>query len=534
MRETLLVSETYDRLRASTQSCNGVNVGDRSQFGQPSGSIASWLAEHDLLRGPFLFVDYWASVLRLEGATPEEHVRLGFVDRSLFRVGLDRPDLELPRLRQYVWFFFLGPFLLPFRAFRRLGRYRIQFRRAAGEDVVRALDPFRLKLESRPSGRVDVAKGGHVLAEDVVDPRSMTGFSSLFYAAYKLPMAAIVAAIFTLLSIPVLARLGWIEAVREHYILIGLPVLATVLWILFRDAIAAILGAVPVLIGTYLVGAFHLTPTQDWTAYLQGLIAIVLLYLAIDWFFLPRPVPPVLMLYTKRGPGVPYRREGDAPYWLEGETYWVWRYLLLTPAELNKFWERDWERVELWIRADGERAGVLEWVVTDGHYRELWVPASRLASAELMRECAEAAVDAVNSGSAGVWLVEVDANPVFHTPYFRLVTFLPETGGIPARGVWYALRGLWRRARNDDPDDYLPELDRTRIREGVNLLDDVPEFVADLTARHLLKQPWTYWRYPYGAGRRREDRLYSTDSRAGPPLAADPTLQVKSPERRPR
>jgi len=238
-----------------------------------------------------------------------------------------------------------------------------------------------------------------------------------------------------------------------------------------------------------------------------------------------------LMLYTSRGLGAPYRREGDGPYWLEGESYWVWRYLMLTPAELNKFWERDWERVELWIRADGDRAGVLEWVVTDGHYRELWIPASRLGSPEVVRECGDAAVRAVNEGTGGVWLVEVDANPVFHTPYLRLSAFLPERGGIPVRGIWYAVRGLWRRARNDDPDDYLPALNQARVREGVDLLEDVPEFVAGLTARHLLRQPWKYWRYPYGAGRRREQRLYSSDVKAGPPLAADPGLQVKTKER---
>ena len=334
-----------------------MNVTDPSESGQGSGSIASWLAEHDLLRGPFLFVDYWANVLRLEGAIPDEHVALGLVDRSLFRTGIDRPDLEVPRLRQYIWFFFFGPILLPFRAFRRLGRYRIRFRREAGADVIRALDPYRLQLEPRSTGRVDVVGAGRRLAENVVDPRSVAGFSSLFYAAYKLPMAAIAGAILTLLSIPALMQLGWIDEVSDHYLLIGLPVLAGVLWLLFRDAIAAVLGAAPVLIAAFLFSATRLDPAQDWTAYLQAVLAVVVLYLLIDWFFLPRPVPPVLMFYTRRGSGAPYRREGDEPYWLDGESYWVWRYLMLTPAELNKFWERDWERVELWIRADGDRAG---------------------------------------------------------------------------------------------------------------------------------------------------------------------------------
>ena len=188
------------------------------------------------------------------------------------------------------------------------------------------------------------------------------------------------------------------------------------------------------LIGAYLVRLFD-PAAADWTPFFLALGALFLLYLLIDLFFLPRPVPPVLMLYARTGQGRPYRRDGDAPYWLAGDVYWVWRYLILTPAEINKFWERDWERVELWVRADGDSAGVLEWVVTDAHYRELWIPLSRLGSAESIGECEEEAVAAVRAASSGTWLVEVDADQIFHAPFFRVVSFLPEEGRVPVRRI---------------------------------------------------------------------------------------------------
>jgi len=215
------------------------------------------------------------------------------------------------------------------------------------------------------------------------------------------------------------------------------------------------------------------------------------------------------------------------PYWLEGQAYWVWRYLMLSPAEINKFWERDWERVELWIRADGPDAGVLEWVVTDGHYRELWIPYEALGSGPVLDRCAEEARRLARRGEAGTWLLEVDADQIFHTPYFRTVSFLPEEGSVPARRVWHVVRGLWRRARDRDVDRLMRTLERMELTEGVDVLEDVPEVFARAAARHLLAQPWRYWRYPLGATRRRERRAYEPDLPEEPPLAADPALQIK-------
>ncbi len=492
-----------------------------------SGSLVSWLLRQDLLRGPFLFVDYWASVLRFPAGVPKEHERAGLVDQNLFRLALDRPDLEVPRLRYYLLLFLVGPLLLPFRFFRRMGRYKIRFRHAIGEEIREALRRFQLELADAGPGRVHVRKDGIELARDVLDPYLISGFSSIFYAAYKLPLAAMSAILLVAIIAPALSAVDLLQAVGNHLTLLGFPLLVLLLYVLYRDWVTSILGALPVLIGAYLVRVYQPTVGGDWTPVFLSLGALFLLYLFIDWFFLPRPVPPVLMLYTGTGPGKPYERDGDAPYWLEGDTYWVWRYLLLTPAEINKFWEKDWERVELWIRADGPRAGAMEWVVTDAHYRELWIPLEKLGSPEALEECQDEATAAARDARPGTWLVEADADQLFHTPFFRVVSFLPEEGRIPARRVGHLVRGLWKHAKDDEVEEASRALDRVQVHQGVDILEDVPEFVAHLTARHLLSQPWRYWRYPLGANRRRENRLYEKLAGGEPAPASEPCLQIK-------
>jgi hypothetical protein len=498
--------------------------------GHAAGSLVAWLLRQDLLRGPFLFVDYWASVLRFPRGVPPEHEELGLVDQNLFRLGLDRPDLEIPRLRYYLLLFLTGPLLFPLRSFRRMGRYKIRFRRRIGEDLLEALERFRLGLIPAGPGRVNVRKGETELASDIMDPYLVSGFSSVFYAAYKLPLAAMSAILLVAILAPVLSAAELLDEVGNHLSLIGFPVLVLLLFALYRDWITSVLGALPVLIGAYIVRVFRPAVGGDWTPVFLALGGLFVLYLFIDWFFLPRPVPPVLMLYTSDGTGRPYEREHDSPYWLEGSTYWVWRYLILTPAELNKFWEKDWERVELWIRADGESPGALEWIVSDAHYRELWIPLSRLGSAESLAVCRDEAVSGARNGVPGTWLLEVDADQIFHTPFFRVLSYLPEEGRIPARRVGHLLRGFWKHAKEDQMHDAMALLERVHLEQGVDLMEDVPEFIAHRTARHLLSQPWRYWRYPLGANRRRESRLYEKFGRAEEPLASDPALQIKAEE----
>lgn len=514
-----------------------------------TGALVGWLLDQGLLRGPLPFTDYWASVLRLEGGDRPERERAGIIDRALFRLGVDRPALELPRLRYYLWLFFAGPLLVAFRSFRRLGRYKIRMRSGVGERVLEALAAYCLDLRGAGAGRVDVHRprrsggdrgddqhgpgraeeraDGGVVARDLVDPFRMSGFTSLFLAAYKLPLAALTGIIVVGVAIPVLHDYGAFEAYGSRLILLGFPVVVLLLLGLFRELGTAVLGAVPVLIAAFLYWSLGPETTRDWNAFGLWLAALFVAYLLIDLFFFPRPVPPTLMLYTKEGDGSPYERVEDAPWWLEGEAYWVWRYLMLTPAEVNKFWERDWERVDLWIRADGDDAGLLEWVVTDGHYRELWTPVSRLCPPEQLEELMADAREARAEGTPGTWLVEVDANVVFHTPDLRAVSFLPDEGRIPARRIGHILRSMWARVADPDPAAALRRLEAIELESGVNLLEDLPELIADRAARHILSLPWTHWRYPFGANRARDIRAYDTWRKPEALAAADPDLQIK-------
>jgi hypothetical protein len=505
-----------------------------------AGALVQWFRDQELLRGPFLFIDYWANVLDLDGVTPDRQVRDGLVDPSLFRIGIDRPDLEVPKLSSYLLLFLAGPILFAFRSFRRLGRYRLRFGSRAGQDVLDQLKRFRLTLDAAgrepdPAGdpdlppRCDVRLGDTVIARDVLDPYRIAGFSSLFWAANKLPLASMVGLLVVGVAAPLLAAAGLLEITARFWIPVVFPLLVALLYLVFREMLTALLGGVPILLGTYLVDVLRPSTPHDWSVFFWSLAGIFVLYLLVDWFFLPRPVPPALLLYTRTQPGYPYARDQDAPWWLEGETYWVWRYLLLSPAEVNKFWERDWERVDLWIRADGPDAGQLEWVVTDLHYRELWVPYEKLDSPRALTRERDRARTAMATGGAGVWVVEVDADLVFHSPMFRGVTFVVDKGGVPVRGLAHVARSLWQRVRDDEVAGPVAALNRLRVERGLDLLGDLPEFIMRRAEERLIGQPWTYWRYPLGASRRREPRVYAPPSMREPPPIADPALQVKAP-----
>ncbi|MCG8469295.1 MAG: hypothetical protein MJB57_13990 [Gemmatimonadetes bacterium] len=489
--------------------------------------LIDWLLAHDLLRGPFAFSDYWSNVLDLR--LGNEPVDSPWVDRTLFRVALDRPDLELPRRRFYFLMYLVGPLLLPFRRLRRLGRYRVRFRREIGDSVMRALEPFRLSLEMEGPGRVTARAGGadgEVLGRDLLDPRVVAGFTSLFLATYKLAIASLISILLVAIAGPWLITTGRLDAVIDAWIPIGFPLVALVLALLLRDWVTGLLGALPIVFGRFLVGV--LGDNGGWLPFAAALVGLYALYIVVDWLFVPRPVPPALMLYRSGADGQGYGGPEDAPYWLEGDAYWVWRYLMLSPAELNKFWERDWERIEIWIRADGPTAGQLEWVVTDAHYRELWIPLENLGAADRIGRQRERAATHARSADPGLWLVEVDAHPVFHSPYVRTVTFIPERDEVHVQSLGHLMSALFARRRRDDPDDYIPALDRLRIDTGREILGDLPEVIAHLTARVMLASPWRYWRYPLGAQRRRERRLYDAQPDEGPPPASDPRMQIKA------
>lgn len=534
----------------SPESAGGPGRGGPGEAGErDDGGLAAWLDRQGLLRGPFLYQDYWDAVLRLGLPGTARRREAGLVAPDLFRLGLDRPDLEVPRLRHYLLLFLIGPFLLPFRAFRRLGRYRLSYRSEMAREVLERLEDYRLELTAaggegasarerapgepaaddgaRETARVDARLGGRTVGRELLHPHRVPGFVSLFYATYKLPLASLTAIAAAGLLVPVARATGTLETALDLWIPAGFPLLVGLLYLVWRDWLTALLGAFPVVVVRFLFPLLDPGAAGGWTGFGLALGGLFLLYLLIDWFFMPRPVPPTLMLYTSDGPGRPYDREEDAPWWLEGDDYWVWRYLMLTPAELNKFWERDWERIELWIRADGEEAGRLEWVVTDAHYREVWIPLEKLGSRDRVARQLEVARRTGAEGRAGFWLLETDADPVFHAPFMRAVSFVPEEERVPTHSVGHLVSALWKQAERDDPDRFRREVERVRARTGVGLFRDAPEVASGLVSRHMLSQPWRWWRYPRGAATRREVRLYGGGPDGERPPAADPELQVK-------
>jgi len=496
--------------------------------GRRIGALVEWLRDQELLRGPYLFVDYWANVLGLEGVVPPEHESAGFIDLSLFRLGVDRPDLDVPRLRSYFFLFLTGPFLVAFRIFRRLGRYRLRFGRGRGGDVQESLKRYKLEVVPRDDGRCTVRKDLTTFAEDVLDPHRVAAYSSLFWAANKLPFASFSAILLVAVLAPVLNAAGLLTVTLDYWVPVMFPLLVVLVWLVFREWATAVLGALPVVVGRGLVGVLGVGGAGGWGAFFGALAGLYVLYLLADWLFVPRPVPPVLLLYTADGAGRPYVRDGDAPYWLEGRTYWVWRYLLLAQAEINKFWERDWERIEMWIRADGPEAGTLEWIVTDLHWRELWIPYESLGDPDQLDRTRRNALECVDAGDPGLWVVETDADLLFHYPIFRAVSFEPDTDEVPVRGVRHVLGSLFKSVREVETRRPREALSRIRVRTGIDVLGDLPEIVAPLAERKLLSQPWRYWRYPLGVARRRERRLYEDEPPRDRPLAADPDLQIKA------
>ncbi|MFQ5530906.1 MAG: hypothetical protein ACE5FP_11245, partial [Gemmatimonadota bacterium] len=144
-----------------------------------------------------------------------------------------------------------------------------------------------------------------------------------------------------------------------------------------------------------------------------------------------------------------------------------------------------------------------------------------------LERCRADARAAIATNTPGAWLLEVDANILFHTPFYRAVSFVADRGTVPARRVGHLLRSMWTRSREPDVEAALARLDEVKLARGPDVLDDLPELIADRAARHILSLPWTHWRYPLGANRRREPRVYEPQGTADPHPAADPALQIK-------
>jgi len=184
------------------------------------------------------------------------------------------------------------------RALRHLEKGRVVIAAAGtgnpyfSTDSAAALRALELDLSPGAEGRVDVLHDGTVLARGVLDPRTISGFASLFFATYKLPMATLSGLVLAGVTVPVLHRLGVFQPALDLWIPAGLPILAALLYVLYRDAVTAVLAALPVVIVRYLLPFVRHGTSEGWTTFLVALAGLFLLYLVIDLFFMPRPVAP--------------------------------------------------------------------------------------------------------------------------------------------------------------------------------------------------------------------------------------------------
>ena len=105
---------------------------------------------------------------------------------------------------------------------------------------------------------------------------------------------------------------------------------------------------------------------------------ILSVILGLGYIFVHREVEVINTYFYDNSESEPrisssvYRDLSDEPFWIRKsgvKNFWVIRFMYFWKYELAKVPHSDWERIELWFDA---QKGVLKWVVSDYHYRELW------------------------------------------------------------------------------------------------------------------------------------------------------------------
>ncbi len=470
--------------------------------------------------GPFLYCDYWASVFNLEGVVSPAVLAGGRLTLGQFRRAIDRPRTRLPALRYYILAFVFLPVLMPYRVVYDIMRLVRGRAKRLGHPVDDVMGRHCLHLEPAGPGRVRVTAAGRTVGERLIDPRGAQCAVSLFYPTYKFLLAGLLAIGLSLAVLPHLGSLAVLRPLGDHLTGALYLFLALLLLGLLRDPLTALVAPLPIVAFRHL---WQLPESVSGLAWFS--LGFVLLFFAVEWFLVPRGLPPTLFLYVNdpASPAYPYAARGHAPAWLRGERYWVWRFVTLVPGELLKFWERDWERVECWVRADGPDAGRLEWVVGDAHYRELWYDYARLTA---HREAREHERLRARSGGGLEWVVEVDMDPIFHAPYVRAIALYPEGASGPLASLPRLLAALWGGVRRDRLKPVAPRIEELEA-DGTELFADTPEHFRKLVAFLIVGMPWSFWRYARGAGTSARRFLYGEAGANAVGWAAEVAHQIK-------
>jgi hypothetical protein len=496
------------------------------------GRETSFAAGHDRDRagfdGPFLFSDYWASVLNLRDIVNLKALTSAGLSLELFRKILNRPATALPRFGYYILASLAKPFVVLFFGVLRLGGYR---RKRAGEPYDRhamrnLLVEHALRVEPKTGGLADVFSEGNQVAGGIINPFRLRGSSSMFLARYKVFLASLVAIGYGALIEPVSSLFGAENVLVPYLGVLSYPIVLVILNFMFNDLLTATIAPLPLIAIRMIIGA-----GQGFEGFVWAAVGTALVLYLVEWFFIPRALPPALYLYVNDEDSqfFPYK-SGHEPYWLDGKYYWVWRFVTLAPAELLKFWEKDWERLELWIRADGEERGRIEWIVADWHFRELWFKYESLTG-KLARDVHTAILRRhLDTDSLLTWVIEMDMDLVFHSPFVRGIYLAVGKRLSIGRRILSILNIFLTGRAAEDPEKYKRNLELVEI-QGTEFLDDVPEVFRTTVTRRLLSLPWSFWRFPQGVKSRRTHLVYGASSNADPmsELASDRRFQIKEP-----
>jgi hypothetical protein len=476
--------------------------------------------------GPFIFCDYWASIMGFKNVVSEYLLKSERISLELFRKGLDRPNTSLPRIRNYI----LPPGFM-------IGKLMKKLRKPDGmlpshaevlrQKIQAKLDPMKLQVTPADGSDprwVTVHSNGDTVARNVISPDVVQVLVSKFLSTWKIVIAFILTIIFSVSIVPILHELRIWRFISAFFPFLFYPLLASFLYLVFRDFLTATLVPLPVL------AARELVKLSGVSGFMLIMVGIGLLAFFIQCFFIPKSVPPTLYLYVndKKNPFFSYMGK-HAPYWLEGRSYWVWRFMTFSPAQLSKFWERDWERIEVWIRADrSPEAGNIEWLVVDYHYRELWYNCARQMDSRYLRAQQVKKRVWFSLGRRMTWVVLVDMDVLFHTPVLR-GTVLTQSSRRTRSAILGALRAFISSRQRDRFSDYRESLGDLEIK-GNEFLEDVPEHFRSLVLRRLIEEPWSFWRYPRGATATLKIHLYDPNSLKGLEdlSVSDPNFQVKS------
>lgn len=448
------------------------------------------------------------------------------ISLDLFRKGLHRPKTSLPRISNYI----LPPGFVLGKLLRKLKKKRHEeppHAEVVAQKIREKLHPMRLEVVSEDGYNprwVTVRSGDEVAAGDVISPDVVDVFVSQFLGTWKMAIAFLLTVVFSISIVPILHELPIWKFIAPYFPFLFYPLLASFLYVFFRDFFTATVAPLPVLIAKQLV------TLSGVTGFVLFMVGIGLVAFFIQCFFIPKSVPPTLYLYVNdpKSPFFPYARN-HAPYWLKGTHYWVWRFMTYSPAELGKFWERDWERIEVWVRADrSPDAGNVEWIVADYHYRELWFDCSRQLDSRILEKYTARRRTWLALARRMTWVVLVDMDVLFHTPVLRGIV-LTQSEKRTSNAILGALRAFISAKPRDRFGDYRDALGDLEIEEN-EFFEDVPEHLRALVLHRLIEEPWSFWRYPRGASSARRIHIYSPDRLKDMEdlSVSDPKFQIKA------